>query len=85
MTNKHGKTIKNRIENPRVGGSIPSLGTMNTETPDTTGVGGFLFLNLHAASLWSYKDGLGVSCPVAAQPNNRYLASNTGELSGKYR
>nr|WP_187272889.1 hypothetical protein [Pseudomonas mendocina] len=28
MTTKHGKTIKNRIENPRVGGSIPSLGTI---------------------------------------------------------
>ena len=30
---------------------------MNTETPDATGAGGFLFLDLHAASSWSYKVG----------------------------
>jgi hypothetical protein len=58
---------------------------MNTETPDTAGIGGFLFLDLQAASACSYKNGLGVSCLVAAQSNKRYFTSNTGELSGKYK
>ena len=62
MTTKHSKTIKNRIENPRVGGSIPSLGTtfrfqVMPSTPESTQearlVRAFCFLRFPTVPLYA--------------------------------
>ncbi|CAI8883449.1 hypothetical protein EMIT048CA2_20128 [Pseudomonas chlororaphis] len=40
------QSVEQGIENPRVGGSIPSLGTTNTETPESQDSGVFYCLRL---------------------------------------
>jgi hypothetical protein len=42
------QSVEQGIENPRVGGSIPSLGTTNTETPESQDSGVFYCLRFDA-------------------------------------